>query len=297
MASLNYKQRLKKLNNSLLEDSCKEIQVYGKDFIRTFYEYLFGIYPELKPLFAHANSRKQESLLLDFLAFFTQNLSNPELLIAHLKGLGARHVKYGVRAEYYPLFGAALLNTFTQYFKKDWTEELDQAWLDAYQAIAALMLEGAEYDAEVLLLKKKSEEILEKQSYSPEELIKISFLELKPSLKEFVRTFYKNLFASYPEIAVLFTNTFIIQQEKLFITSLCFVVENSTKFELLEAKLKGLGARHIKYGVLPDYYPLFGHVLLKTLAQYLKGNWTIEVERAWLDLYNLITSLMLQEKE
>ncbi|MGB3692312.1 MAG: globin domain-containing protein [Spirulinaceae cyanobacterium] len=271
--------------------------MHEPNFTRTFYGYLFDIHPELKPLSTHTNLSKQESLLLDFLAFFTQNLSNPDLLIAHLKGLGARHVKYGVRPEYYPLFGSALLNTFTQYFKKNWTEELDQAWLDAYHAITALMLAGAEYDPEVLLIKKNSKEISEKQSYSPEELIQISFSELKPSLQEFVRVFYKNLFVSYPEITILFTNTFMIKQEKVLITSLCFVVKNLTKPELLEAKLKGLGARHIKYRVLPEYYPLFSHILLKTLAQYLKGNWTVEVERAWLDSYNLITSLMLQEKE
>jgi hemoglobin-like flavoprotein len=44
--------------------------------------------------------------------------------------------------EYYPLFGNALLKTLAQYLGQDWTEEVKQAWSDAYDAISTLMLEG-----------------------------------------------------------------------------------------------------------------------------------------------------------
>ncbi|MGK7876213.1 MAG: globin domain-containing protein, partial [Xenococcaceae cyanobacterium] len=79
-------------------------------------------------------------------------LRKPEVLQENLKGLGARHVKYGALPEHYPLVGNALLTTFEQYLGSDWTEEVKQAWVDAYGAITKLMLEGADYSSQDLQL-------------------------------------------------------------------------------------------------------------------------------------------------
>lgn len=296
MASFNHKYQLSNLNTGILEASLKEVQPHSKEFTNAFYKHLFTIYPEFKPLFAHTNLEKQKNLFLNFLNFFRKNISSPDVLIAHLKGLGARHVKYGVKPEYYPLFGTALLNTLTQYFHEDWTDELDQAWLDAYHTITALMLEGSEYNYEFLLLKKEAKSNRERKFYSRGKIIYTSFLEIQPRLKQFTNTFYKNLFVSYPEIGILFANTFMIHQEKVFINSFSFIVKNFDNNSLIQAKLKGLGARHLRYGVLPEYYPLFGNILLKTLAQFLKESWTDEVEQAWSESYKIITALMLEGK-
>ena len=76
----------------------------------------------------------------------------PDVLSDALKGLGARHVKYGALPEHYPLVGNALLTTFEQYLGEDWTPEVTQAWVDAYGAITKLMLEGADYAAEEVAL-------------------------------------------------------------------------------------------------------------------------------------------------
>ena len=228
MASFNHKYKLSTLSTALLEDSLREVQLNGQEFTNAFYKHLFALYPEFKSLFAHTNLKKQENLFLNFLAFLGRNLSSPDILIAHLKGLGARHVKYGVKPEYYPFFGTALLKALTQYFNKDWTEDLDQAWLEAYHAITAVMLEGSEYDYEVLFLKKYIEQSPIKNSFSQREIIHGSFLLIQPCMQEFAQTFYKNLFASYPEIGILFTNTFMIHQEKVFINSFSFI----SKFDL-----------------------------------------------------------------
>ncbi|MEL6989174.1 MAG: globin domain-containing protein, partial [Bacteroidota bacterium] len=59
--------------------------------------------------------------------------------------------------------------------------------------------------------------------------------------------------------------------------------------------LRGLGKKHIKYGVLPSHYPMVGNSLLRTLKEYLGLNWTTEVERAWTEAYEAIASIMLDD--
>jgi len=48
--------------------------------------------------------------------------------------------------------GASLLKTFADYLGDHWTPEVKQAWIDAYDAITALMLEGANYSQETVRL-------------------------------------------------------------------------------------------------------------------------------------------------
>jgi hemoglobin-like flavoprotein len=62
----------------------------------------------------------------------------------------------------------------------------------------------------------------------------------------------------------------------------------------LSDSLKGLGTRHVKYGTLPQHYPIVGSVLLKTFAQILGNAWTPEVRQAWVDAYGAVTKLMLE---
>ncbi|MDJ1184482.1 globin family protein [Roseofilum casamattae] len=131
------------LNVELLEQSFEQIKPEANEFVESFYHHLFADNPEAKPLFEHVDMKKQKGMLLQSLVFTVENLRNPEALSDKLKGLGTRHVKYGALPAHYPLVGGALLKTFEQYLGDQWTPEVKQAWIDAYQAIANLMLEGA----------------------------------------------------------------------------------------------------------------------------------------------------------
>ena len=76
-------------------------------------------------------------------------------------------------------------------------------------------------------------------------------------------------------------------------TALMLIVVNMKKPERLEANLHGLAMRHKNYGALPQYYPLFGEVLISTMAEYLGSDWTKELETAWMDAYNRVTKMMI----
>lgn len=132
------------LQVELLEQSFEKVVPKKDEFVASFYDNLFTDYPAAKPLFSGTNMAAQQMKLLDSLILVVSNLRKPEVLTGSLKGLGARHVKYGALPEHYPLVGNSLLKTFEQYLGEAWTPETKQAWVDAYGVITELMLEGAE---------------------------------------------------------------------------------------------------------------------------------------------------------
>jgi hemoglobin-like flavoprotein len=82
------------------------------------------------------------------------------------------------------------------------------------------------------------------------------------------------------------------QGKKLF-ASLVLVVNNLTQPQVLVDALQALGNRHIQYGTLPEYYPMVGSTLLKTLGFILQDTWSTELAAAWSDAYAAITKIML----
>lgn len=145
------------LNIEVLETSFQLVENSNQDFPTAFYANLLDDYPEVKPLFANTRMDEQGNHLFDSLKFVVGNLRNSELLEKTLKGLGTRHVKYGVLPQHYPLVGNSLLKTLAGLAGDAWTPEVKQAWVDAYTVITTVMLEGADYPPEVLKLAEKEE--------------------------------------------------------------------------------------------------------------------------------------------
>lgn len=133
----------------LLEKSFATIKPRAQEFAASFYENLFIAHPEVKPLFANIDMVTQQKKLLNALILVVENLRNPESLGQVLSALGARHVGYGALPKYYPAVGEALLTTFEQYLQADWTPEVKQAWVNAFRAITAGMLQGAQAESSI----------------------------------------------------------------------------------------------------------------------------------------------------
>ncbi|MBE9047936.1 globin, partial [Pleurocapsales cyanobacterium LEGE 10410] len=198
------------LQVELLEQSFESIKPHANEFVNSFYENLFTANPEAKPLFKTTDMEAQKKKLLNSLVLVVENLRHPEVLDSSLRGLGARHVKYGALPEHYPLVGSALLTAFEQYLQEKWTPEVKQAWVDAYGAISKIMLDGADYsEAEIALPTPPTEE-----AGLQVELLEQSFESIKPHANEFVNSFYENLFTANPEAKPLFKTTDMEAQKK-----------------------------------------------------------------------------------
>ncbi|MEO0457662.1 MAG: globin family protein [Cyanobacteria bacterium P01_A01_bin.114] len=280
------------LNVELLEQSFELVKPQADEFVASFYNNLFTDYPAAKPLFEHSDMGKQRHMLKMALIMVIENLRSPEILSKTLHGLGARHVKYGALPEHYPLVGNSLLKTLGQYAGDAWNSELKAAWTEAYGAIAELMLEGADYTQEEIALEAVPTPA--EGGGLQVELLEDSFALIAPKADDFVSSFYDNLFTDYPAAKPLFEHSDMAKQKQMLKGGLVMVIENLRKPDVLSKALGGLGARHVKYGALPEHYPLVGNSLLKTLGQYAGAAWTPELKAAWTDAYGAITELMLE---
>jgi len=131
------------LNVPLLRSSFDLVVERQPRLTSRFYEILFQRYPEAKLLFHRNKPELQEKMLTDTLVAVMDRLDDAPWLTATLKGMGAKHVEYGVTNEMYGWVGASLLAALAEAAGPDWTPELEAAWTDAYGAIASLMKAGA----------------------------------------------------------------------------------------------------------------------------------------------------------
>jgi len=126
----------------IIEDSFAVAKPIAADVADKFYEILWTDYPQSKALFANANMAKQKVALMNSLGQIVDHIRDAEWLTDYLYKLGERHAPYGTQPEHFDWVGASLLKSFAHFFGDDWTDELQQNWIGAYQAIAGLMLPG-----------------------------------------------------------------------------------------------------------------------------------------------------------
>lgn len=54
-----------------------------------------------------------------------------------------------------------------------------------------------------------------------------------------------------------------------------------------------LGLKHVRYGVRPAMFPVFGDCLVETLEEVLGGDMTPSVRKAWVDTYKVLSGFMV----
>jgi hemoglobin-like flavoprotein len=109
---------------------------------RMFYDRLFSIAPEVKPLFK-GDIAEQSRKLMDTLALAVGMLRDMPTLVITLEGLARRHVGYGVKDEHYDKVGEALLWTLERGLGDAFTAQVRDAWTALYVAVAKIMRDAA----------------------------------------------------------------------------------------------------------------------------------------------------------
>jgi hemoglobin-like flavoprotein len=109
---------------------------------RMFYERLFTIAPEVRPMFK-SDIGAQADKLMEMLGVAISLLKNPTALSRTLVQLAQRHNGYGVRDEHYEKVGEALLWTLERGLGEAFTPELHDAWCELYTFVASAMKQAA----------------------------------------------------------------------------------------------------------------------------------------------------------
>jgi hemoglobin-like flavoprotein len=107
-----------------------------------FYDRLFAIAPQLRPLFP-ADLTEQKRKLMVMISAAVGGLGDLATLVPAVKALGARHAGYGVTTAHYAIVGEALLWTLERGLGDKFTPDVKSAWTKVYGVLAATMQSGA----------------------------------------------------------------------------------------------------------------------------------------------------------
>lgn len=109
------------------------------DMTTTFYDRVFELAPEFRPMFpADMSVLKRD--FLSKLAVLVGSLDRTTGLLSGADILGRNHQHYGVKPEHYQVVGEALLWSLARGLGPHWTDEVEQAWRKVYGVIAQRMI-------------------------------------------------------------------------------------------------------------------------------------------------------------
>ncbi|HEX5872074.1 MAG TPA: globin family protein [Longimicrobium sp.] len=123
-------------------------------------------------------------------------------------------------------------------------------------------------------------------------LVQESWMKVEPIADTAATLFYDRLFELDPALRPLFPSTGLREQKKKLMQTLTVAVRGLYRLDELTPALEALGRRHVGYGVQDAHYETVGQALLWTLEQGLGAAFTAEVRAAWVQTYDLVTSVM-----
>src|SRR4030088_3578874 len=126
----------------LVQESFAKVAPISETAAVLFYDRLFEIAPAVKAMFP-ADMTEQRKKLMATLAVVVNGLGNLQSVLPAASALATRHVAYGVKAEHYPVVGAALLWTLEKGLGEAWTPEVADAWTTAYGTLSGFMIAEA----------------------------------------------------------------------------------------------------------------------------------------------------------
>jgi hemoglobin-like flavoprotein len=135
----------------LVRNSFKKIEPIANQAGKDFYNRLFEVAPELRPLFPD-NMEGQHAKLINVLGTVIGNLymislpvttlQEAETFMPQVRALGRTHEGYGVKDSHFDKLGSVLIWTLRRHVGESFTDEVEEAWLAIYDLLTKVMKEG-----------------------------------------------------------------------------------------------------------------------------------------------------------
>jgi hemoglobin-like flavoprotein len=127
---------------TLVQDSFAKVAPIADQAAVLFYDRLFEIAPEVRPMF-HGDMAEQRRKLMTTLGVVVRGLGDLPAILPAASKLAKQHVVYGVKPVHYAPVGAALLWTLEKGLGEAWTEPVSEAWIAAYTTLSEFMISEA----------------------------------------------------------------------------------------------------------------------------------------------------------
>jgi hemoglobin-like flavoprotein len=129
------------MDAELLETSLALVDTPDDGLTTRFYAILFERYPVVRPMFRE-DTAQQAKMLRSAIISVVDHLDDPVWLTETLGELGARHAGWGVLAEMYDAVTECMVAAMAELGGTAWTPQMTDAWVEALDAVAGLMLLG-----------------------------------------------------------------------------------------------------------------------------------------------------------
>lgn len=119
----------------------------GEVLTRHFYGRMFRENPEVAPLFNRTNqaSGNQQRALAGAICAFAANVDQLEVLGAAVETIAQKHAALRILPEHYPIVGANLLASIREVLGAAATDEIIDAWAEAYGFLANILIGREEH--------------------------------------------------------------------------------------------------------------------------------------------------------
>ncbi|MDO8825128.1 NO-inducible flavohemoprotein [Methylophaga sp.] len=127
----------------IIRQTLPVLEQYGEKLADCFYKNMFRHNPEIKTFFnpAHQNEGTQQRALAAALCGYAQHADNPQKLQHAIELIAHKHVALGIKPEHYPIVGNNLLLTLREVLGEAATDDIIDAWADAYGVLAGLFID------------------------------------------------------------------------------------------------------------------------------------------------------------
>lgn len=126
----------------LVQETFKAVVPIKEQAAELFYNRLFELDPDLRPLFT-GDMEEQGKKLMSAIATVVNGLTRLDDIIPVIQDLGIRHVDFGVQDHHYGTVADALLWTLKTGLGDAFTDEVETAWTAAYTVLATVMVDAA----------------------------------------------------------------------------------------------------------------------------------------------------------
>ncbi|MFD2443085.1 NO-inducible flavohemoprotein [Bacillus sp. CGMCC 1.16607] len=134
----------------IVKSTVPVLEEHGEKITTRFYQLMFGNHPELLNIFNHANQKqgRQQKALASTVYAAAKYIDNLEAIVPVVKQIAHKHRSLGILPEHYPIVGKHLLLAIKDVLGDAATDEIINAWAEAYNVIADafISIEAEMYD-------------------------------------------------------------------------------------------------------------------------------------------------------
>ncbi|MBV7504711.1 NO-inducible flavohemoprotein [Bacillus sp. sid0103] len=127
---------------NIIKSTVPVLEKHGEAITTRFYQLMFGNHPELLNIFNHANQKqgRQQKALAGTVYAAAMYIDNLGAILPVVKQIAQKHRSLGILPEHYPIVGKHLLLAIKDVLGDAATDEIINAWEEAYNVIADVFI-------------------------------------------------------------------------------------------------------------------------------------------------------------